>query len=153
MNDFANHVIIDAWPLGKLGILPPEIRALIWRLLIPVERAPPLDLSTYLAEWQRNGGHVFNSNPLSALMQLSGTHHDIRSLCSEDLDGRQFNLSFSQSTVQFEAVHSSILSLPYTAHDAFGSITRILDTTSESCHRRRLEVSQWRLRNRGGGDT
>jgi hypothetical protein len=50
MNDFANHVIDDAWPLG---ILPPEIHALIWRLFIPAERAPPLDLSTYLAEWQR----------------------------------------------------------------------------------------------------
>lgn len=112
MNGFANHVISDAWPLGKLGILPPEIRALIWRLLIPAERAPPLDLSTYLAEWQRNDGHVFNSNPLSALMQLSGTHHNISSLCSEDLDGRQFNLSLANlrfSSRPFAAAFSLFL--------------------------------------------
>ena len=118
MNDFANYVISDAWPLGKLGNLPPEIRALSWRLLI---------LSTYLAESQQNDGHVFNSKPLSALIQVSGTHHDIRYLFPEDLDGRQFNLSFGQSTVRFETVRSRIIS-PYTVHDAFGSITRILDT-------------------------
>jgi hypothetical protein len=91
-------------PLGKLGVLPPEIRALIWCLVVPAERTPALLSSLALSRH-----NCLNINSLSALMRLSGTHHDIGALCSRKLLARQFNISFGVSALRFEGFHSSFI--------------------------------------------